>query len=59
MAICHWYTSDIIQQGKSRGLEISEDQAKDILQSIANSYDCSTGVNWDVIDIHIDKYFNL
>lgn len=49
-----WTTDDILDRAESRGIELSNEQARDILESIARGFDANNGINWDVIDTHTD-----
>jgi len=50
----YWCVEDI----KSRdNLDVlSERDCREILDSINRTHDATIGVNWDVIDAHIDNY---
>lgn len=49
-----WSFEDVIHQGKSRGIDLTDDHAKDILQAIEKKHNTSIGINWNVIDAHLD-----
>ena len=54
-----WGTGDVIPLCKDRyGVEITEEQAYDILQSADRKHDANEGINWDVLDIHINMYLD-
>jgi hypothetical protein len=38
-------------------IELTEEQADDILDDLAHYHDASIGINWDVISFHIENYF--
>lgn len=50
----YWHTDDI----KSRDDKdlLSERDCREILDSIKRTHDASIGVNWEVIDSHIEKF---
>ena len=52
--IISWSTIDIIDRAKERDIKITEEQALEILNNIKRGHDCNIGINWDVIDCHID-----
>lgn len=54
-----WSTEDVLCQSEQLDLELTEDQADDILESLENRHDASVGINWDVISFHIENYLNL
>ena len=35
---------------------LTDDQAREILQNVKEGQDAELGVNWDVIQCHIDEY---
>jgi hypothetical protein len=39
-------------------IDLTEDQAQEILGSIHSQHDCNQGINWTVIDVHIDMLIN-
>lgn len=53
-----WSTIDIIDRAKDRGLKVTDEQAKEILNTIIRKHDAELGINWDVIDAHTDFYLN-
>jgi hypothetical protein len=50
-----WSTEDVLWQAEQLDLELTEDQADDILESLENRHDASVGINWDVISFHIEN----
>lgn len=53
-----WQTDDVIMTGENMGIEISEDQAKEIFDLLGRRHDATIGVNWDMIEAVIEEYFN-
>ena len=51
-----WTTSDVLDRAEQKGITLSEDKAKEILQTILRRHDAEIGINWDVIDANIDMY---
>ena len=49
-----WHIDDVLSQAKEKGINITEQQAIEILQNIKRNHDASIGINWDVIDCHLD-----
>ena len=47
-----WHIDDIKHQNPN----VTDAQARIILQNIKKSHDAEIGINWGVIDIHIDSY---
>jgi hypothetical protein len=52
-----WCTDDVIFQADNMDIELTEEQADDILDDLAHYHDASIGINWDVISFHIENYF--
>jgi len=49
-----WCTDDVIQTAKEKGIELTEEQISDVLSLMQSEHDATIGINWDVIDYHID-----
>ena len=47
---------DIIEQAKSRGITLTEEQGNNILDLMEERFNAEIGMNWDVIDVLTDKY---
>lgn len=37
-------------------VEFTEEDARQVLDNISRSHDATIGVNWDVIEVHIENY---
>ena len=48
---------DVKEQALKSGIVLTNKQASAILQKIKRSHDCEVGISWDVIDSHIDMFF--
>ena len=48
-----WSTEDVISRAKEKGQTISEEEARDILQSVLQHHDCTIGITWDTIDSYL------
>jgi hypothetical protein len=53
-----WSTEDVLMQADAMDIELTEEQADDILDSLENKHDANIGINWDVISFYIDNYLN-
>jgi hypothetical protein len=51
-----WSTDDVLMRADAWGIIITEEQGDEILQKVFDSHDAGIGVNWEVIDFHIDNY---
>lgn len=51
-----WSTEDVLMQADNMNIELTEEQADDILDNIEHHHDACVGINWDVIEFHIDNY---
>ncbi len=57
MAACYtlWLPDDVISRAKERGISLTVDDAASILDAMQHHHDASVGMNWDVMDVHIDS----
>lgn len=53
-----WSYLDVKGRAKQTDITLSDNDCREILQIIDRRHDASIGVNWDVIDSHIDEYIN-
>lgn len=53
-----WQVADVIDRCKERGLKINEEQAEEVIEGMNSRKDATIGLNWDVMDAHID-FFEL
>lgn len=53
----HWHLTDIIDRGEENGYTIPHHDAVEIAKAIESNFNASIGINWDVIDYHIENYF--
>jgi hypothetical protein len=51
-----WSTDDVLIRAEYKKTFITEAQGEEILQNVLDYHDAEVGVNWDVIDAHIDNY---
>ena len=51
-----WDIWDIHRKAEEMGVELTDEQAQDILDTIYADHDASVGVNWDVIETNIEFY---
>lgn len=49
-----WYVEDVKEAANDLGIEITNEEAEDILCSVANSFDANIGINWEVFYYHIN-----
>jgi len=54
----NWSVEDVLAQAEQDEVEITAQEAKEILQWIDNKHDASIGVNWDVISVYIGMYLD-
>lgn len=53
-----WSTEDVLNKAQEMGIELTEKQADAILYNVEYYHDASVGINWDVIEFHIENYFD-
>lgn len=49
-----WQKDDVIARADDRGLTISDADASRIVEALEGNHDACIGINWDVIDFHLD-----
>ena len=49
-----WCDEDIISRAQERHIHISKKVARRLLAEMDRKFDAEQGINWDVIDAHID-----
>ena len=49
-----WCVEDVTQRAKETGIELTEEQAKDVLSLMESEHDCTIGMSWEVMDVWID-----
>ena len=56
-----WNTDDVKEQLKSRGLEnkLTTDDCRYVLKLMLDKHDETIGVNWDVMDVYINRVIEL
>jgi ABC-type Zn uptake system ZnuABC Zn-binding protein ZnuA len=55
MILIEWGVEDVYEKGKEKDLQISEEDARELLSDMAHKHDASIGINWDVIDAYLDN----
>lgn len=58
VAVAIWQTDDVMTQAKERGIEITEEQAEEIIHRIDRKQDATLGISWDTIDCYLDELEN-
>ncbi len=51
-----WDIDDVMSQAKEDDVDITEEEAKEILATIKRRHDASIGINWEVISTHIGMF---
>ena len=51
-----WCTQDVIERAKERQLDLTRDEAREILIDIEDKHDCTIGVCWDTLDIFTNEF---
>jgi hypothetical protein len=49
-----WSTIDVLGLAEAMDLEITESQAEEILDRLVEHHDADIGINWGVIEYHIE-----
>lgn len=53
-----WNTDDVMDKAYHMEVTLSEIEADEILDNIYRTHDASIGVNWDVIEYHIEDFLS-
>ena len=48
-----WQVDDVLYRADELGIEITEEEAEEILNVMNHHHDACIGINWDVIDCHL------
>jgi uncharacterized Fe-S center protein len=56
MIIVAWHIEDVIEQARGRGIKLNATEANEILGIMKRRHDCTIGINWEVMDVHIDFF---
>jgi acyl-homoserine lactone acylase PvdQ len=49
-----WSTDDVLMVADKMEVELSEKEADEILDRLLRYHDANVGINWDVIESHIE-----
>lgn len=49
-----WSVEDVIERAKQENINLTETQALEILEDAKDNHDATIGINWDVLDYHIE-----
>jgi hypothetical protein len=50
-----WCVDDVLHQAKEDGIELTEDEAEEILSDVINNHDASIGISWDTFSTYIQN----
>tara|TARA_R110001592_G_scaffold5126_1_gene28434 strand:+ start:20054 stop:20302 length:249 start_codon:yes stop_codon:yes gene_type:complete len=50
-----WHIEDVYQAADDMGITITDEEAEDVLCSVANNHDCNIGINWEVFYYHLQR----
>jgi hypothetical protein len=45
-----WKVCDIIDRAKENHIKLTQEQAREVLESLEDNHDCNYGITWDMID---------
>jgi hypothetical protein len=51
-----WHITDVQDQAERRGGTLTDDEAREILETAAKKHDASEGITWDILDCHIHDF---
>jgi hypothetical protein len=50
-----WTVGDVLDRAKYLGIELTKEEARDILYTAVQKHEATVGLNWDVLDVHIEQ----
>jgi hypothetical protein len=53
-----WHVDDILDRAKEYSPQLSWEEAQKVLGNIERYHDASVGINWEVIDTHIELFLD-
>lgn len=56
VCVAIWREDDVMTRAYGRGIEISREEARDIIDDISQHQSAEIGINWNVIDVYVDVY---
>lgn len=51
-----WHVDDITSRAEEKGVELTEQETREIAENISSGHDANIGINWDSIDCFIDNF---
>lgn len=51
-----WHVDDIVSRAEDQFQQLTRAQAQRVLVNIGRDHDANIGINWEVIDTHIELY---
>lgn len=51
-----WSTEDVLAMADNMQVELTEEQADEVLENVYHYHDAEVGINWGVIDYHIENF---
>jgi len=58
LCVAIWSAEDILERAKELEIEITEEQANIIIETMDRRQSADLGVSWDTIDCYLDEYDN-
>jgi len=54
-----WSTDDVLGTAESMDIELTEQEADNILEEMERCHDAELGINWLVIESYIESYIQM
>ena len=59
MEICIvWSTQDVLQTAKNMNVELTSEEADDVLMTVEHNHDANHGISWDTIEWAVSDLVN-
>jgi len=59
IAAAIWGVDDVLERAKEREINVTEEQARNILELIHRRQDATLGITWDTIDCYLEESYEL
>ena len=51
-----WHVEDVQECATDNGVELTADEAHEVMRMMADGFDANLGINWEVIESYIDQF---
>lgn len=51
-----WSIEDVISRAEEYEVDLTKEQARELLEQLLDNHDACIGINWDVMDFYIEEF---